>query len=100
MHSPLVAFLHQLHGLGPPLDHLVRGKGRGRPTLVRRVKFLAVDEGAAVVAHGGARDQRRLGWGRCVGQHLPPESNQEGILDCGILLSVPSGSTDSIIIEN
>mmetsp|Transcript_53334 Transcript_53334/g.152148 ORF Transcript_53334/g.152148 Transcript_53334/m.152148 type:complete len:262 (-) Transcript_53334:41-826(-) len=47
---PLVPRAHQLHGLGPGGDDLVRGEGRRLPALVGRVELGAVHELPAVVA--------------------------------------------------
>ena len=40
VHLPLVAFYHELHCLGPSLDHLVRGKGGRGSAVVAGVKLL------------------------------------------------------------
>jgi hypothetical protein len=55
---PGVALDHQLHGLGPALDDLVRGEGGGGAALVRRVEFGAVDQSAGVVALARGADLR------------------------------------------
>ena len=47
---PLAALLHKLHGLGPSLDHLVRGEGQGLSALVAAVELGSVYERAGIVA--------------------------------------------------
>ena len=47
---PLVTFLHQLHGFGPPLDDLVGSEGGWLPTFVGAVELSAINQSAPVVA--------------------------------------------------
>lgn len=58
---PLVAFLHELHGLSPSLDDLVGGKCGRLAALVARVEFGAVNQGSGVVALARSGGKR----GRC-----------------------------------
>ena len=57
---PLAALLHELHGLGPSLDHLVRGEGQGLSALVAAVELGAVNERAGIVARTRGADLGRL----------------------------------------
>merc|ERR1719278_2224954 len=50
VHLPLVALDHQLHGLRPSLDHLLRLECRRLAALVRRVELYAVNQLPLVVA--------------------------------------------------
>mmetsp|Transcript_127233 Transcript_127233/g.407190 ORF Transcript_127233/g.407190 Transcript_127233/m.407190 type:complete len:242 (+) Transcript_127233:174-899(+) len=59
VHLPLVALHHQLHGLGPARDHLVRSEGRGVAPLVRRVKLGPI--GLILVNGVGRQARRRAG---------------------------------------
>src|SRR5579864_5041388 len=59
---PLRSHGHELKRFRPALDHSAYWKGCGLTALVRAVEFLAVDEGAAIVAdHGVAGCGLRAG---------------------------------------
>ena len=74
---PGVPLLHDLHGLGPPLDDLVRREGGGGAALVGRVELLAGDEGSGVVALAGSGDEGGLSGGAAL-EHLVHEPRGEG----------------------
>ena len=52
--------------------YLVRGEGGGGAALVGGVELLAVDQGPAVVALRGGRDEGRLGGRLRIHEHLVP----------------------------
>ena len=74
---PLVAFHHELHGLRPALDDLVGSESGWLSTLVRRVEFLALDGGAAVVAVAGSGGQGAGAGARTRVEHFVLEAGVE-----------------------
>jgi hypothetical protein len=48
---PFVTLIHELHGFGPPLNHLVRREGCWPSPLVARIELFAADQSSAVWNH-------------------------------------------------
>ena len=74
---PLVAFLHQLHRLGPARDDLIRRERRRLTALIRRVKLFAFDRSPRVMTLASRRLRRRRTPRRAALQHAILQSARE-----------------------